>query len=86
MGGHKGLDLCVLLLINQLLHHLNVTVLGILHQNQVRCQALLYSTLGVLADPLKIRTNLDRKRRVICLSFYFKNAEKWVQSFYGGGR
>lgn len=61
MGGHKGLDLHILLLLKQLLHHLNVTALGISHQNQVGCQALLHSTLGVLTDPLEIRTNLDRK-------------------------
>lgn len=58
MGGHKGLDLHVLLLPKQLLHHLDVTVLRALHQDQVSCQALLHSTLGVLADPLKVGANL----------------------------
>lgn len=73
MGGHKGLDLYVLLLLNQLLHHLNVTVLGIPHQDQVSCQALLHSTLGVLADPLKVSANLDRKKQRNFFSpLYFK--------------
>lgn len=58
MGGHKGLDLHVLLLPKQLLHHLDVAVLRALHQDQVSCQALLHSTLGVLADPLKVGANL----------------------------
>ena len=60
MGGHESLYLLVLLLLEQLLYHLNVTVLGIPHQNQVSCQALLHSTLGVLADPLEVGTDLDR--------------------------
>lgn len=72
MGGHKGLDLHVLLLLKQLLHHLNVTVLGIPHQDQVSCQALLHSTLGVLADPLEVRASLDRKATTTCLSLYFE--------------
>lgn len=71
VGGHKGLDLHVLLLLEQLLHHLHVTVLGISHQNKVSCQALLHSALGVLADPLKVRTNLNRKTTVSCILLYF---------------
>lgn len=66
MRSHKGLDLCVLLLRDQLLHHLNVTVLGVPHQDQVSGQALLHGTLGVLADPLEVRTNLDSKTTETC--------------------
>lgn len=62
MGGHKGLHLYVLLLLQQLLHHVNVTVLGIPHQDQVGCQAFLHRTLGVLADPLKVKASLKRKK------------------------
>lgn len=72
MGSHKGLDLHVLLLRKQLLHHLNVTVLGIPHQDQVSCQALLHSTLGVLADPLEVGASLDRKATAAYLSLYFE--------------
>lgn len=58
---HKGLDLHVLLLLQHLLHHLDVAVLRVPHQDQVRCQALLHGTFGVLADPLEVRANLERK-------------------------
>lgn len=68
VGGNKGLDLHVLLLIQQLLHYLDVSILGISHQDQVSCQALLHSTLGVLADPLEVRANLDRKTTVLVIA------------------
>lgn len=61
VGRHKGLDLRILLLCEQLLKHLDVTVGWVPHQDQVRSQALLYSTLVVLGDPLEVRANLDRK-------------------------
>lgn len=72
MGGHKGFDLCVLLLLQQLLHHLDVTVLGVSHQDQVSCQALLHGTLGILADSLEVRANLDRKLKATCGSVYLQ--------------
>lgn len=72
MRGHKGLDLYVLLLVKQFLHNLNVTVLGIPHQDQVSCQPFLHSTLGVLANPLEISANLERKTTVTCLSLDFR--------------
>lgn len=70
MGGHEGLDLCVLLLLKHLLEHLNVTVFRISHQDQVGCQALLHSALGVLADPLEVSADLDGKNNMFCLRNY----------------
>lgn len=64
VGGHKRLNLLILLLVQQLLHHLNVAVLRIPHQDQVSSQALLHSTLGVLADPLEVGANLHRNINV----------------------
>lgn len=61
VGGHKGLDLHILLLLQQLLQHLHVAVLRVLHQHQVSCQAFLHSTLGVQADPLKVGANLGNE-------------------------
>lgn len=61
VGGHKGLDLHILLLLQQLLQHLHVAVLRVLHQHQVSCQALLHSPLGVQADPLKVGANLGNE-------------------------
>lgn len=81
MGGHKGLDLHVLLLPKQLLHHLNVTVRGVPHQNQVGCQALLDGTLGILTDPLEVRANLDGKNNcklLCCFKIVIVNSTvKW---------
>ena len=56
--GHKGLDLLVLFLLEQLLDHLQVTGLGILHQCQVGSQALLHCSLGIRADPLEVGAHL----------------------------
>lgn len=61
VGGHKGLDLHILLLLQQFLQHLHVAVLRVLHQHQVSCQAFLHSPLGVQADPLKIGANLGNE-------------------------
>lgn len=68
VGRHKGLDLRILLLCEQLLQHLDVTVGWVPHQDQVSSQALLYSTLVVLGDPLEVRANLDRKATGTCWS------------------
>ena len=58
MRRHKGLDLLVLFLLEQLLDHLQVTGLGIPHQYQVGGQAFLHCTLGVCGDPLEVGTHL----------------------------
>lgn len=66
VGRHKGLDLRILLLCEQLPQHVNVTVCWVPHQNQVSSQALLDSTLGVLGDSLKVGANLDGKATGTC--------------------
>lgn len=63
--GYEGLDLHVLFLLEQLLHHLDVTVFGVFHQNEVGCQALLHSTFGILGDPLEVSANLNRKQQLL---------------------
>lgn len=61
VGSHKGLDLHILFLFQQLLYHLHVTVLRVLHQHQVSCQTFLHSSLGVKGDPLKVGANLGKE-------------------------
>lgn len=63
MGAHKGLDLFVLLLLQHLVHHVKVAVHRVLHQDQVGGQTLLYSTFGVLADPLEVVASLPMKNQ-----------------------
>lgn len=67
VGGHKGFDLHVLLLLQQLLQHVHVAVLGVLHQHQVSCQAFLHDPFGVQADPLEVGANLRKETSRCCV-------------------
>lgn len=63
MGCDEGLELYILLLTDQLLHHLDVTVLVVLHQHQVGRQTLLHGSFRILADPLEVSTDLERTHK-----------------------
>lgn len=54
VGAYKGLDLVILLLLQDLTDHVKVTVYRILHQYQVGSQAFLHRTFRVLAHPLEV--------------------------------